>query len=143
MENKQHAGFSAGSNSASDSSSYLSSGLRIKGEISGNEDVHVDGSVEGSISVGGFRLTVGKGARLNGEAVARELVVHGEVKGDLRGRDSVEIKKEGDVQGDIVTARIMIEDGAFLNANIEIDRSNGKVGADLDTILKRGGDKTT
>jgi cytoskeletal protein CcmA (bactofilin family) len=143
MENKQQAGFSVGSNSASYSSSYLSSGLRIKGEITGNEDVHVDGSVEGSISVGGFRLTVGKGARLNGEAVARELVVHGEVKGDLRGRDSVEIKKEGDVQGDIVTARIMIEDGAFLNANIEIDRSSSKIGADLDTILQRGGDKTT
>jgi len=89
----------------------------------------------------GFRLTVGKGAIVNAEAIARELVIYGEVKGDLRGRDLVEVKKEGSVRGDILTARIMIEDGAFFKGNIEIDRSNSKVGADLDTLLARGKDK--
>ncbi len=138
MDNKQQGTTSAANGPAVRSPSYLSSGLRIQGEINGNEDLHVDGSVEGSISVGGFRLTVGKGARVNGEAVARELVVYGEVKGDLRGRDLVEVKKEGAVQGDIVTARIMVEDGAFLKGNIEIDRGNNKVGTDLDTMLSRG-----
>jgi len=140
METKQQ-GVSAASNPAVRSSSYLSSGLRIHGEISGNEDLHIDGNVEGSISVGGFRLTVGKEARVKGEAVARELVVYGRVKGDLRGRDLVEVKNDGAVEGDIVTARIMIEDGAFLKGNIEIDRSNSKVGADLDTMLSRSAAK--
>ena len=90
----------------------------------------------------GFRLTVGKGARVKGEAIARELVVYGQVKGDLRGRDLVEVKNDGAVEGDIITARIMVEDGAFLKGNIEIDRSNSKVGSDLDTMLSRGGGKT-
>lgn len=142
MDNKQQGTSAAGMPSAGGAPSYLSSGIHIKGEISGNEDLHIDGSVEGSISVGGFRLTVGKGARVKGEAVARELVVYGEVQGDLRGRDLVEVKKEGVVQGDIATARIKVEDGAFLKGNIEIDRSNKGVGADLDTLLSRGGEKT-
>jgi cytoskeletal protein CcmA (bactofilin family) len=141
METKQGAVTSA-SSPAVRSPSYLSAGLRINGAITGNEDLHIDGNVEGSISVGGFRLTVGKGARVKGEAIARELVVYGQVKGDLRGRDLVEVKNDGAVEGDIITARIMVEDGAFLKGNIEIDRSNSKVGSDLDTMLSRGGGKT-
>jgi cytoskeletal protein CcmA (bactofilin family) len=142
METKQQGTVSAGSGPAVRSPSYLSSGLQIHGEISGNEDLHIDGNVEGSISVGGFRLTVGRGARVKGEAVARELVVYGNVKGDLRGRDLVEVKNDGAVEGDIVTSRIMIEDGAFLKGNIEIDRTNSKVGTDLDTMLSRGAGKS-
>jgi cytoskeletal protein CcmA (bactofilin family) len=142
MDDKQQGRFSAAVDAGVRSPSYLSSGLRIKGEVTGNEDLHIDGNVEGSISVGGFRLTVGKGARVNGESVARELVIYGDVKGDLRGRDLVEVKKEGSVQGDILTARIMIEDGAFLKGNIEIDRSNSKVGSDLDSLLARGKEKS-
>jgi cytoskeletal protein CcmA (bactofilin family) len=142
MDDKQQERSPAFGNAPVRSPSYLSAGLRIKGEVSGNEDLHVDGSINGSISVGGFRLTVGKGARVEGESVARELVIYGEVKGDLRGRDLVEVKKEGSVQGDILTARIMIEDGAFLKGNIEIDRSNSKVGSDLDSLLARGKEKS-
>jgi cytoskeletal protein CcmA (bactofilin family) len=141
MDDKQQGRSSTVANPAVRSPSYLSAGLRIKGDVTGNEDLQIDGSLDGSISVGGFRLTVGKGARVNAEAVARELVIYGEVKGDLRGRDLVEVKKEGSVQGDILTARIMIEDGAFFKGNIEIDRSNSKVGADLDSLLARGKDK--
>jgi len=142
MDDKQQGRSPAVGNTPVRSPSYLSAGLRIKGEVTGNEDLHVDGSINGSISVGGFRLTVGKGARVDGESVARELVIYGEVKGDLRGRDLVEVKKEGSVQGDILTARIMIEDGAFLKGNIEIDRSNSKVGSDLDSLLARGKEKS-
>jgi cytoskeletal protein CcmA (bactofilin family) len=142
MEDKQAGRSSAATNPAVRVPSYLSPGLKIKGEVTGNEDLHVDGSVEGAISVGGFRLTVGKGARVKAETVARELVVYGEVDGDLRARDLVEIKKEGSVQGDIATARIMIEDGAFFKGSIEIDRGNSPVGADLDTLLARGKEKS-
>jgi cytoskeletal protein CcmA (bactofilin family) len=132
MDDKQQVRPSVAGNPAVRSPSYLSAGLHIKGEVTGNEDLHVDGSLAGSISVGGFRLTVGKGANVNAQAEARELVIYGEVKGNLRARDLVEVKKEGSVQGDILTARIMIEDGAFFKGNIEIERSNSKAGAGKD-----------
>jgi cytoskeletal protein CcmA (bactofilin family) len=47
------------------------------------------------------------------------------VKGNLRARDRIEIKKDGSVIGDLTTARIMIEDGAYFKGAIEIDRSAG------------------
>ncbi len=116
----------------------LGPGLQVKGEITGNEDLHIDGQIEGTVSLGGHRLTVGRAAKVTAEIVAREVVVHGNVSGDLRARDRIEIKKDGSVVGDIATARIMIEDGAYFKGHIEIDRSNAPVGADLDSLLARG-----
>lgn len=104
----------------------LGPSLHVKGEISGNEDLHVDGSVEGLITLEDRKLTVGPSAKLTADVVAREIVVFGSVKGNLRARDRIEIKKDGSVVGDLTTARIMIEDGAYFKGSIEIDRGGEK-----------------
>jgi len=103
----------------------------VKGEISGNEDLHVDGTVEGLIQLDDRKLTVGISAKLTADVVAREIVVYGSVKGNLRARDRIEIKKDGSVVGDLTTARIMIEDGAYFKGSIEIDRTASDSGADF------------
>src|SRR5580704_16681893 len=101
----------------------LGASLTIKGQITGDEDLQIEGKVEGPISLQGHRLTVGRSARLNSEVNAREVVVYGKASGNLRARDRVEIKKDGEVTGDITTARISIEDGAYFKGRIEIERS--------------------
>lgn len=108
------------------SSARLGASLHIKGEISGNEDLLIDGSVEGLIQLEERKLTVGSTAKVTADVVAREVVVYGNVKGNLRARDRIEIKKDGSVVGDLTTARIMIEDGAYFKGSIEIDRTNEK-----------------
>jgi cytoskeletal protein CcmA (bactofilin family) len=100
----------------------LGNSLEIKGTITGNEDMQIDGRVEGPISLQGQRLTVGGSGQLNSQINAREIVVYGKVTGNLRARDRVEIKKDGSVIGDITTATISIEDGAYFKGRIEIDR---------------------
>jgi len=52
--------------------------------------------------------------------------VYGNVKGNLRAKDRIEIKKDGSVNGDLTTSRIMIEDGAYFKGSIEIDKSPEK-----------------
>ena len=104
------------------STARLGASLHVKGEISGNEDLHIDGSVEGLVQLDDRKLTVGASAKLTADVVAREVVVYGSVKGNLRARDRIEIKKDGSVIGDLTTARIMIEDGAYFKGSIEIDR---------------------
>jgi len=105
------------------STARLGASLHIKGEISGNEDLHIDGTVEGLVQLEDRKLTVGASAKLTADVVAREVVVYGSVKGNLRARDRIEIKKDGSVVGDLTTARIMIEDGAYFKGSIEIDRT--------------------
>lgn len=101
----------------------LGASLHVKGEINGNEDLHVDGSVEGLISLEDRKLTVGPTSKITADVLAREIVVYGSVKGNLRARDRIEIKKDGSVVGDLTTARIMIEDGAYFKGSIEIERA--------------------
>jgi cytoskeletal protein CcmA (bactofilin family) len=103
----------------------LGQSLHFKGEISGNEDLHVDGSVEGLIHLEDRKLVIGASAKVTADVIAREVVVYGNVKGNLQARDRIEIKKDGSVVGDLTTARIMIEDGAYFKGSIEIDKSEG------------------
>src|SRR5271155_6074119 len=104
----------------------LGPSLHVKGEISGNEDLLIEGSVEGLVQLDERKLTVGATAKLTADIIAREVVVYGTVKGNLRAKDRIEIKKDGSVHGDLTTARIMIEDGAYFKGSIEIDKSGEK-----------------
>lgn len=113
-------------------SARLGASLHVKGEISGNEDLHVDGSIEGLIQLEDRKFTVGASAKVTADVVAREVVVYGSVKGNLRARDRIEIKKDGSVVGDLTTARIMIEDGAYFKGSIEIDRKAAEAAAHSD-----------
>jgi len=127
--------------SSAHTTSYLGAGLKIKGEISGNEDLKLDGLVEGLVSIGGFRLTVGPGAHLNANIVAREAVISGQVNGDISACDRIEIKKSASVVGDITTGKILIEEGAYFQGGVEIGGNNAPIGTDLDTLLN-GAKKT-
>src|SRR6202453_4685310 len=107
---------------SSGNTARLGSSLHVKGEITGNEDLLIDGTVEGLVQLEDRKLTVGASAKVTADVIAREVVVYGNVKGNLRARDRIEIKKDGSV-GDLTTARISIEDGAYFKGSIEIDKT--------------------
>ena len=100
----------------------LGSGLTVKGQIVGDEDLQVEGKVEGPITLKGQRLTVGKTGELVSDVHAHEIIVYGKVRGNLHASDRVEVKKDGSVIGNITGGRVMIEDGAYLKGQIEIQR---------------------
>src|SRR2546422_10742963 len=81
----------------------LGSSLHVKGEIFGNEDLLIDGSLEGLVQLDERKLTVGATAKVTADIIAREVVVYGTVKGNLRAKDRIEIKKDGSVNGDLTT----------------------------------------
>src|SRR5271155_2036449 len=114
----------------------LGASLHVKGEITGNEDLAIDGSVEGLVQLEDRKLTIGATAKVTADVIAREVVVYGNVKGNLRARDRIEIKKDGSVVGDLTTARIMIEDGAYFKGSIEIDKA-GEAGDSVDKSYSR------
>ncbi len=92
----------------------------VKGELSGSEDLYVDGEVEGSISLMGQSLTVGPNGRVRANIEARNVIVHGRVDGNVRAADRVDLRKSASLTGDMVTARVAIEDGAYFKGSIDI-----------------------
>ncbi|MGA7918020.1 MAG: polymer-forming cytoskeletal protein [Candidatus Acidiferrales bacterium] len=121
---------------SSGSSARLGSSLHVKGEITGNEDLLIDGSVEGLVQLEDRKLTVGASAKVTADVIAREVVIYGNVKGNLRARDRIEIKKDGSVVGDLTTARISIEDGAYFKGSIEIDKAGEASSSDKGSFAR-------
>jgi cytoskeletal protein CcmA (bactofilin family) len=100
--------------------------LVIKGEVTGSESLYIDGRVEGSINLSGNRVTVGRNGVVSANINAREIVVLGKVRGNLTASDRVDIRSDGSLTGDVVAARISIEDGAFFKGGIDIRKAGGK-----------------
>jgi cytoskeletal protein CcmA (bactofilin family) len=94
----------------------------IRGELSGSEDLYIDGQVEGTIELREHHLTVGPNGRVQANVNAKEVVIQGSVKGNVRAIDRVEIRKSGSLTGDLVAARVVIEDGAFFKGSIDIQK---------------------
>lgn len=103
----------------------------VKGELSGSEDLFVDGEVEGSVALRGQTLTVGPNGRVRANVEARNVIVHGKVDGDVHATDRVELRKTASLNGDISTARISIEDGAFFKGTIDIQKPETAVKAEV------------
>jgi cytoskeletal protein CcmA (bactofilin family) len=94
--------------------------LIVKGEVSGSESLYIDGKVEGAINLPGNRVTVGRNGQVAASISAREIVVLGKIRGNCQASDRVDIRSEGSLTGDVIAARISIEDGAFFKGGIDI-----------------------
>ena len=106
--------------------------LIIKGELSGSESLFIDGKVEGAITLPGNRVTVGRNGQVAANINAREIVVLGKVRGNCQASDRIDIRSEGSLTGDVIAARISIEDGAFFKGGIDIRKpgsADGKAAA--------------
>ena len=99
--------------------------LIVKGELTGSESLYIDGKVEGAINLPGNRVTVGRNGQVAANIVAREVVVLGKVRGNCQASDRVDIRSEGSLTGDVIAARISIEDGAFFKGGIDIRKPGG------------------
>lgn len=100
---------------------HIGRSVVIKGELSGSEDLYLDGEVEGTVELRGHSLTIGPHGRVRANVQARDVVVDGKIDGNLNA-DRVELKSSSIVVGDIITQRIVIEDGAFFKGSIDIQR---------------------
>ena len=100
----------------------LGKSVIVKGQIFSREDLTIDGEVEGTVELQEHRLTIGPNGRVRASVKAREMIVIGTVHGDVEISDKIDIRKEAKLVGDIKTARIVIEDGAYFKGNIDIVR---------------------
>ncbi len=94
--------------------------VMIKGELSGGQDLYVDGEVEGSIAIPGRTLTVGPNGRVRANIQAGGVILYGQVQGDIHATRRVDLRKSASLRGNISTARISIEDGAYFKGAIDI-----------------------
>ncbi len=94
--------------------------VAVKGQIYSREELLVDGEVDGTIELVEHRLTIGPNGKVHAGIKAREIVILGSVHGNIEVTDKIDIRKDAKLVGDIKTARIIIEDGAYFKGSIDI-----------------------
>ena len=104
----------------------IGSSMFIKGDIRTHEELLVDGEVEGSLESHSL-LTVGPNGKVRANIKAREVVIFGRVQGNVDVTEKLAIREQGSLVGDIKTAGISIDDGAYFKGSIDIIRPDPKV----------------
>jgi len=107
-------------------SASIGKAVKINGQIFSKEDLYVDGDVEGTIELAENKLTIGPSGRVQAGIKAREVVVLGAIQGNVEAMDRLDIRKDAKLVGDIKTARIVIEDGAYFKGSIDIVKQDAK-----------------
>jgi cytoskeletal protein CcmA (bactofilin family) len=110
-------------------SASVGKSVKIVGQIFTKEDLYVDGDVEGTIESLENKVTVGPNGRVQASIRAREVIILGQVQGNVETSDKVDIRKDAKLVGDITTSRISIEDGALFKGSIDIKKAEPKVAA--------------
>src|SRR5205085_10901765 len=106
------------------SSAVLGPNWVIKGNVHSEADLTIDGEVEGTIDVPGHRLTIGPSGKVAVDTMtANEVVVSGSVRGNIEASGRVTIRKDAKLVGDVQTAGVVIEDGAYFKGGIHIRRA--------------------
>ena len=99
----------------------------IKGELNGSEDLTIEGHVEGTIQLREHVLTSGPNGRIKAQVFAKSVIVLGEVTGNVTASDKVDIRDNGSVDGDIVSPRVAIAEGAHFRGSVDMQRKGAQV----------------
>jgi cytoskeletal protein CcmA (bactofilin family) len=97
----------------------------IKGELNGSEDLTIEGHVEGTIQLKDNVLTIGPNGKIKASVFAKSVIVLGEVIGNVTASDKVDIRDNGSVDGDLISPRVAIAEGAHFRGSVDMQRKGG------------------
>jgi cytoskeletal protein CcmA (bactofilin family) len=103
-------------------SAWIGKSLHVEGRIVATEHLTIEGHVEGTIEVGDHSLIILPEATVTADLAARTVAISGTVIGNVVASDKVDVRATGSVNGDIVTPRLTLEDGAFVSGRIDAGR---------------------
>jgi cytoskeletal protein CcmA (bactofilin family) len=98
----------------------------IKGELNGSEDLTIEGHVEGTIQLREHVLTIGPNGKIKAQVFAKSVIVLGEVTGNVTASEKVDIRDNGSVDGDIISPRVAIAEGAHFRGSVDMQRKPGQ-----------------
>lgn len=97
---------------------WIGKAILVRGDVIASQDLVIDGKVEGRIELGDHNLTIGQGAAVVANLVAKTVTISGAVTGNVTGNASVVLKATGSVEGDLTAPQFVMEDGAVLHGKV-------------------------
>jgi len=97
----------------------------INGDLKFHGSFRIDGDFKGKIQSDSV-LIIGENGKVEADINIAHIVIDGEVEGNIRASERVEINSNGRVKGTILTPKLIIEEGAFLEANCQTTKDIGQ-----------------
>jgi len=125
------AGYSGGSRpSGATGIAVIGRSIQIVGDLRGDEDLRIEGDIEGSIHLPNHSLTIGSEGRIRADAYAKAVIIDGEIHGDIYASECVTIRAKARVMGNVLAARVSLEEGARFKGSIDMDAQSVKSALD-------------
>ena len=112
---------SSDNNTNQTTTTAIGNSIIIVGDVSGKEDITIHGTIEGEINFRENNIYIGESGRINANVTAKNVSVEGEVKGELRASEQVNIKPSGRVVGDIRAPRVVLDDGCQFKGSVDME----------------------
>jgi len=97
-------------------SAFLAKGCQIVGKLVLGGPGRIEGEVDGEIDAQST-LYIGAAAIVKAQITGTIIVVHGQVTGDIVAKTSVELRAQSRVRGNIRTASLVIQEGAYFDGH--------------------------
>lgn len=97
----------------------LSNTSEWSGTMRFKTSLRIDGNYEGKIDAEGL-LVIGPHAKIKGDIICDEVIVGGEIHGNIHARRRLELFETARVYGDIKTPQLKMEDGVIFQGKCEM-----------------------
>jgi len=122
--------------------SVIAADLTIEGKIEGAGDVRIAGRFKGDVNVQG-NLTIEHGAKLNGGVRAKQVLVSGELEGNIESASLVELRDSAVLTGDLKAGSLTVASGSKIRGHIECGWGDVKPAATGNAKDKAANDKSS
>ena len=106
-------------NVAHETETVIAPSVRVEGDFVSEGNVRIEGEVKGSISTE-RDLIVGEAAKITAGVQARNAVIAGELHGNLRVFDRLELASTARIYGDIQSKVLSVAPGAMMKGQLVI-----------------------
>jgi len=100
--------------------SIIGQGTSVRGNLRGAGSIEIRGRVEGDVQVDGD-VAIGEDGAVNGNVNGAQILVAGQVAGDLTGSEAVMLERGARVVGDLIAPRIGIAEGARVRGSVRTE----------------------
>lgn len=104
--------------------SLIAPGTKIVGDCETDGTIRVEGQVEGTLKAG-KSIVVGRSGEVVGDIVTQDCVVSGRVSGNVTAESRLELQSTCDIQGEIRSRRVQLDEGARFNGQVHMEDSAG------------------
>ena len=115
-ENGTSSSTSSSTASISGSTNSLVAGTTVEGTINASSDIRIDGTLKGILDCKG-RVIIGPEGKVEGEINCQNAVIEGKFQGKISVKELLNVRESANIQGDVVTDKLLVQPGAIYNVN--------------------------